>query len=179
MTRTLYAVLTLAFLLTAALSAQALQTYSNQDFHFSFDYPIDWDNQSTDDELFILANLEEEMPVVITVMAEPLTSEDLQMEFDALMQDAMTEIRQNLKDMGMGDIEVIASGDTLLAEQRAHRLDLRISILDTIFMLMDNLIVPNGDNLIFLSYTAESGVHDQHLPVFAALKQSLRLLPAE
>ncbi len=162
-------------LLALPLAAEGLKTYTNGEYGFSLEYSEVWENQLDLGPLLTLTILDEDMPVVFSAIAESLAVEDQQGDLDLSVDEAIEMIQAQLEDIGLASIEVLESGYTTQNEIPALHLNLKISILDLIYMKMDNVIVKNGGNLIFLSYLAEESVYDKHAPDYAAIKSSFRL----
>lgn len=161
--------------LALPLVAEGLNTYTSEEFGFSLDYSDAWENQLDIGPLLTLTILDEEMPVVFSAIAESLAAEERMGELDLSVDEALEMIHAQLEDIGLASLEVLESGNTTLNEIPALHLNLKISILDLIYMKMDSMIVKNGSNLIFLSYLAEESVYDKHASDYAAIKSSFRL----
>ena len=167
-------ILALAIVL-ALIPALAAKTFTSEEYGFSFDYPEGWESPLQTDALMTLTNLSEEMPVVLTVMTEAIPEADRSKPLDDQLTAAVAEIQSTLQESGMGDIEVLTGEQSTLKGLPSYQLELKISLMDVIYMRMDNLIVKHQDAFVFFSLTAEDSVFETYAETFTALLESFRL----
>ncbi len=167
----------LAFLLIITVPAWAddWETYSSNKYGFSLDYPSSWEQQIDDDALLTLTYLEEEMPVIIAVMSEPLSEEDKAAGVEQVVNKLLTEIQADLEEQGLSDLEITDLSEVDLNGIPATRLSLSVTFMELIFMSMENIILWNEDNAIYLTYMAEDTVFDTHYPTWKTLMESFKL----
>ena len=99
-TAILIALLALAFLPLGAEAGWA--TLNSAEYGFSLDYPDDWDTQINDGALLAIAKIENDLPLVIAVAAEPILEGDENGLFAPDLEKTMEEVEAEILALGSG-----------------------------------------------------------------------------
>lgn len=172
-TAILIALLALAFLPLGAEAGWA--TLNSAEYGFSLDYPDDWDTQINDGALLAIAKIENDLPLVIAVAAEPILEGDENGLFAPDLEKTMEEVEAEILALGLGEAVVIERGESELNGFPAYVLDLKLVLVDILEMRMYNIVVDQGENSVYLSFSAECGAYEDNLEIFDRVKNSFRL----
>lgn len=173
----LIALLALAFMPLAAEAGWA--TLNSAEYGFSLEYPADWDTQINDEALLAIAKVENDLPLVIAVVAEPILEGDETGLFPPDLEATMDSVEQEIMALGLGEAVIIERGQSELNGFPAYVLDLKLVLMEIIELRMYNIIVDQGENTVYLSFSADNLAYEPNLEIFERVKNSFRLYSAE
>lgn len=170
------AVLTVILALAAlpAWAEAGWKTFNSAEHGFSLDYPDGWESVLQADALLALSKLEDALPLVIAVAAEPIPEQSEEGIVPPNLEESMASLESDIASLGLGKAIVIHRGNTELKGFPAYELDLKLNIVDIAALRMYNIIVDIGDSYIYLAYTGEQGSYEKHAASFERLKNSIR-----
>ncbi|MBW6514608.1 MAG: hypothetical protein K0B87_07620 [Candidatus Syntrophosphaera sp.] len=159
--------------------AEAWKTYVNEYYGFSLDYPEDWAKQIDENSLITLTSPDELMPVVMTIMTEPVEEGEFEDGYSKLLESAINDIQSQLDIFTEDLVRIENRGEVDLNGLPAYRFDLVIELLDFFSMRMANTLVRLEGNLLILSFAADTAIFDSHSETFDAIRSSFRLVGSQ